>query len=554
MLRSKTRATTSGSSSGSSHSKAKKQRSIHEFFSQPTVRSTKLRKTRRSLEASAKNSHFNTIPAIKEYDDEPIQKRINYDMMDEESSEEPLLQCISENSDSGRRPKPKKIDFTACSSSQRSEPDLEPMHTPVRFGVPLTNQLFYTPMHQYSQDEMDFLTPRDQPVIPLSNPTTPSPLKKRPRLNSQVELIQEEPVQNLTQDMTHMDVRHVRKGRPSSQTSIDMESPQKTSVNVVINAKRERANMCDTAGSFLSAESYVNPFAPESMTESGKKKISRRKRRSFPPTWVGATNGSPVAKYLSDFSELGLIGSGSFSKVYKCIKKIDGWVYAVKKSKRHFRGKADTERALREVQALAALSSSNHVVRYFDAWIEDDLLYIQLEYLEGCSLASFVKKYAPQKVPEETLCKLLCHLAQALFDMHNKKMVHMDVKLQNVLVGPDEVYKLGDLGTVAHLDGSMEIREGDNRYLSRELLEGNRNNLRAGDIFALGATIYELALGTTLASGGEEWQKIRDGDLVMFRQYSNSLQHLIANMMHPDALQRPLAEDILQHEVVLPFR
>ncbi|CAH0492589.1 unnamed protein product [Peronospora farinosa] len=554
MLRSKTRATTSGSSSGSSHSKAKKQRSIHEFFSQPTVRSTKLRKTRRSLEASAKNSSFNTIPAIKKYDDEPIQKRINYDMMDEESSEEPLLQCISQNSDSGRRPKPKKIDFTACSSSQRSEPDLEPMHTPVRFGVPLTNQSCYTPMHQYSQDEMDFLTPRDQPVIPLSNPTTPSPLKKRPRLNSQVELIQEEPVQNLTQDMTHMDVRHVRKGRPSSQTSIDMESPQKTSVNVVINAKRERANGCDTAGSFLSAESYVNPFAPESMTESGKKKISRRKRRSFPPTWVGATNGSPVAKYLSDFSELGLIGSGSFSKVYKCIKKIDGWVYAVKKSKRHFRGKADTERALREVQALAALSSSNHVVRYFDAWIEDDLLYIQLEYLEGCSLASFVKKCAPQKVPEETLCKLLCHLAQALFDMHNKKMVHMDVKLQNVLVGPDEVYKLGDLGTVAHLDGSMEIREGDNRYLSRELLEGNRNNLRAGDIFALGATIYELALGTTLASGGEEWQKIRDGDLVMFRQYSNSLQHLIANMMHPDALQRPLAEDILQHEVVLPFR
>lgn len=37
-----------------------------------------------------------------------------------------------------------------------------------------------------------------------------------------------------------------------------------------------------------------------------------------------------------------MIGSGSFSKVYKCMKKMDGWVYAVKKSKRHFRGKADT--------------------------------------------------------------------------------------------------------------------------------------------------------------------------------------------------------------------
>ena len=308
MLRSKTRATTSGSSCGSSHSKAKKQRSIHDFFSQPTARSDKLRKARRSLEASAKNSTFNNITAIDEYDDEPIQKRIDYDIMDDESSEEPLLQCVSQNSDAGRRPKPKKIDFTACSSSQRSEPDLEPMHTPVRFGLPFTAQNCYTPMHPTSQDDMDFLTPRDQPVIPLSNPTTPSPLKKRPRLNSQVELIQEEPVQNLTQDMIQMDVRHVRKGLPSfsRQTSMDMESPRKTSVNVVINAKRERANGCDIARSFLSAESYVNPFAPESMTESGKKKISRRKRRSFPSTWVGATNGSPVAKYLSDFSELGV--------------------------------------------------------------------------------------------------------------------------------------------------------------------------------------------------------------------------------------------------------
>uniref|UniRef100_M4C5V5 Protein kinase domain-containing protein n=1 Tax=Hyaloperonospora arabidopsidis (strain Emoy2) TaxID=559515 RepID=M4C5V5_HYAAE len=327
-----------------------------------------------------------------------------------------------------------------------------------------------------SQDDLDFLTPRDQPVIPLSNPNTPSPLKKRARLESDVESIPEEPVQNLTQDMTHMDVRQVKRGPPSffsSQSSMDVygSSPlRKKDVGVVVRAKRGRQTGEHTT-SLLSAESYVNPFAPEPTTESGKKKkISRRKRRSFPSTWVGEQTGSPLAKYLSDFSELGLIGSGSFSKVYKCIKKIDGWEYAVKKNKRHFRGKADTERALREVQALAALSSSNHVVRYFDAWIEEDLLYIQLERLDGCSLDSFVNKYAPHKVPEEVLCKLLCHIAQ-----------------------------LGDLGTVAHLDGSMEITEGDNRYLSRELLEGNRNNLRAGDIFALGATIYELALGTTLA-------------------------------------------------------
>ena len=70
---------------------------------------------------------------------------------------------------------------------------------------------------------------------------------------------------------------------------------------------------------------------------------------------------------------------------------------------------------------------------------------------------------------------------------------------------------------MVHQDGNMEVTEGDTRYLSRELLEGNRSHLRAGDVFALGASIYELELGKTLPSCGDAWQQIRDGDLVMFR-------------------------------------
>lgn len=88
-------------------------------------------------------------------------------------------------------------------------------------------------------------------------------------------------------------------------------------------------------------EPLVNPFAPTPASDA-KKKRSSRKRQSFPPAWSAGLGGAPLSKYLSDFSELELIGSGSFSKVFKCMKKIDGWVYAVKKSKRHFRGRADT--------------------------------------------------------------------------------------------------------------------------------------------------------------------------------------------------------------------
>lgn len=165
------------------------------------------------------------------------------------------------------------------------------------------------------------------------------------------------------------------------------------------------------SSNFLAMDTHINPFAPVPASDS-KKKRSHRKRQSFPTTWGSGLNATPMSKYLTDFNELELVGSGSFSKVYKCMKKLDGWVYAVKKSKRHFRGKADTELALREVQALAALNNSRHVVRYFDAWIEEDLLYIQLENCQGCSLGGFLDKFKPQHIPEATLCKVLCHIAQ----------------------------------------------------------------------------------------------------------------------------------------------
>lgn len=573
--------TSSGASNTNGPPSAKKQRSIQDFFPQQALKSSR---KKRPAPSSSRLSFTEEGGLVK--------KRIDYDTSDSEAANDNSCesneedQATSQNSEmSDTLPQPKRIDFSMC-SSQKSEPDGEPGETEAQSLPPRENPLFSKSASQvsfadgttfstssfnrmFSQDDFDFCTPQDQPVMHLSHPTTPSPIKKRHRrLNEGQQHAREVEVQNLTQDMTHMDVR-ARLGPPSlsSTPSESGPSPSNNSIkaptekndqmhHIAVSAKKKpRLSTGSIPPSAPSRvwQNFVNPFVPSSPAESRKKK-GGRSRNALPPSFANELGSSSLSKYLTDFVELELIGSGSFSKVFKCMKRIDGWTYAIKKSKRHFRGRADTERALREVHALAALSHSNHVVRYFDAWMENDLLYIQLEYCSGCSLSTIVDRYKPHHVPEDVLCRMLCHLAKGLHDMHTRKIVHMDVKLQNVLVGPGEVYKLGDLGTAAPMDGTSEITEGDNRYLSRELLEGSRANLRAGDIFALGATIYELALGSSLPSNGEEWQKIRDGDLVLFRHYSNSLQHLIASMLHPDPLQRPSAGEILQHEVISPFK
>lgn len=583
-LTTNTSAATTTTTSGSAG--AKKQRSIHDFFGGS-------RESSGSLSTKRKKRSLVTTPSL---DDEPIKKRIDYDdaSLDDES-EDMLMSQTSEPSaaSSSFSIKPKRIDFGGiCPSSQRSEPDIEPPNYEVVSAEPFARQasqgMYYGGYSGYggggggmfSQDDLDFCTPADQPVMHLSHPTTPSPMKKRQRRSHVVgvDLGSEEQVLNLTQDLTHVNVGR-QPGEPattpllasiSSTDSNDMllSTPQRVLglPAAVLPGTRRRPEPHQGAApqpslsepseppvatTAVAHEAFTNPFAPLPAADSRKRRPPRKLRQSYPPSFTNIS--VPYSRYLSEFVEQELLGSGAFSKVFRCVKKIDGWTYAIKKSKRHLRGRADTERALREVHALAALSDSRHIVRYFDAWIEDDLLYIQLEQCSACELARLVDQYAPLPVPEDVLCKLLSHLAQALEAMHAKQMVHMDVKLPNVLVSACGRYKLGDLGTVAHADGSMEITEGDSRYLSRELMEGSRSNLKAGDIFALGATIYELALGTTLPNGGEEWQKIRDGDLMLFRQYSNSLQHLIASMMHPDPLQRPSADEILQHEVVLPY-
>lgn len=322
---------------------------------------------------------------IANVDVEPVTKRIDYDsdssgMMDDESSE---ANSASQSSDvafaHAHTPKPKKIDF----SSQRSEPDGEPIE--IYGGGPygrsvvssqqgtflenLSAPHFGAPM--YSQDDMDFLTPLDQPVMHLSHPSTPSPLKKRQRRNEEgddnsdlfgVDRIREEEVQNLTQDM---DVCMRMGGGvlqpPPSFSSDSVPSPRHflpptphkfadtPAKSFLPGKRRSRPNSNEGVGannntdkpSILAMETFVNPFAPTPASDA-KKKRSNRKRQSFPTTWASGSNQAPLSKYLADFSELELIGSGSFSKVFKCMKKIDGWVYAVKKSKRHFRGKADT--------------------------------------------------------------------------------------------------------------------------------------------------------------------------------------------------------------------
>eukprot|EP01080_Neovahlkampfia_damariscottae_P004259 gene4259-7595_t len=258
------------------------------------------------------------------------------------------------------------------------------------------------------------------------------------------------------------------------------------------------------------------------------------------------------SRYITDFKEVKVLGSGSFGEVSKCTYRIDGIDYAIKKTTRMIYNEKYEEKILKEVYALATLVDNPHIVRYFSAWVENKRLFIQTELCEGGSLS---EKVGNEIFSEKDLLSLLRQILLGLVQMHDLNLVHLDIKPENIYIKFDyqkkRIYKIGDFGLAASSlsDTETDIEEGDSRYLAEELLNEQNPDLTKADIFAIGATIYELAKGSSLPEKGEEWHDIRNGKLKQIF-YSKEFVDLIKKMIHPNPKMRPSARELLTSQIV----
>ena len=207
-------------------------------------------------------------------------------------------------------------------------------------------------------------------------------------------------------------------------------------------------------------------------------------RLSSPSASASAYQSDPlppkeISRLAEDFDVVGTLGEGSFGTVYKCLSRLDGCTYAIKAAKRRAKGKADRNRMLQEVKALAELSDVSdmaafHIVRYHQAWIEDDRLHIvtdlcqstlQMEIGQGIIKRDTQRQY-----------KLLREMLLALKLIHQFGKVHLDIKPDNIFI-KDDKFKLGDFGLVVEESTVGEVEEGDCRYMCMDLLSGNHRDL-----------------------------------------------------------------------------
>jgi len=254
---------------------------------------------------------------------------------------------------------------------------------------------------------------------------------------------------------------------------------------------------------------------------------------------VSTAQLATMSRFRADFVDVGVVGRGGFCKVMRVIHRLDGATYAVKRTERKLQTHRERLEALREVQAMAALSASTapgleNVVRYYGAWTERDRdgehLFMQLELCDD-TLASMQERAIelralssenPDDVGaqrraddagfgERKIARVLRQMAAALACAHARNVAHLDVKPDNILV-KNGVYKLGDWGRAAPVDGvgnqsfgahgtgksgrssTVSVEDGDARYLAPELLRGE---------VRVEGSIPGLGFGVSVGVGGE---------------------------------------------------
>ncbi|KAK9821243.1 hypothetical protein WJX81_008325 [Elliptochloris bilobata] len=261
-----------------------------------------------------------------------------------------------------------------------------------------------------------------------------------------------------------------------------------------------------------------------------------------------------VKRYDMEYREVVVLGRGNFSKVTKVKCRLDGMEYAAKRSSHPLHTHADKKRWQQEVMAMAAAGVHANIVRYHCAWAEVNAeepygghhIYILMEpCTESLGMRRLVTK-APMR--EAELLEVLRQMAEALQHLHARDIAHLDVKPDNIFTTPAGVYKLGDFGLASPCAGgkcTLSPDEGDSRYLAPEALANDWRAPDKADMFALGASVYELATGQELPTSGSKYKDLRQGRLSLLPGLTSPVQKLLHALMAPEPADRPSAAKVL---------
>ncbi len=208
-----------------------------------------------------------------------------------------------------------------------------------------------------------------------------------------------------------------------------------------------------------------------------------------------------IGERLGSYRLEARLGEGAMGVVYRAVRDPDGAIVALKVLRDELAGdEVFRRRFTREAKAAAEVEHRN-LVRVLDAGESDGRFYLAVRYVDGRSLAD---RLADGPLPLPGTLRLIAEVAGGLQAIHERGLVHRDVKPSNVLLDADETAALGDFGLAKGRAYTVLTRPGQVLgtldYLAPELIRGAPAG-PASDIYALGCVAFECLAGAPPFAG-----------------------------------------------------
>ncbi|HPZ08505.1 MAG TPA: Stk1 family PASTA domain-containing Ser/Thr kinase [Candidatus Eremiobacteraeota bacterium] len=190
------------------------------------------------------------------------------------------------------------------------------------------------------------------------------------------------------------------------------------------------------------------------------------------------------------------IEAGGMAVVYKGTDLLLVRTVAIKVLKDVFtRDKGVLERFYREARAAAGLSHPN-IVSIYDIGREENLYFIVMEYMSNGTLEDLMKR--KKEIPFSEVIKYGVQIARALDYSHQKRVIHRDIKPQNIMLTEENQLKVVDFGIARAVDAHDITQDGvimgSAYYFSPEQASG-KTATNTSDIYSLGVLLYHMATG-----------------------------------------------------------
>ena len=208
---------------------------------------------------------------------------------------------------------------------------------------------------------------------------------------------------------------------------------------------------------------------------------------------------------LPGFDIIGKIGKGGMAEVWKARQRSLDRLVAIKILTNQSLPDEEARARFRTESTAAAKVNHPGIVQVFDAGEQNGVPYYVMEYVEGKTLGDLLEQNG--RLPEDNALIIAECIAMALGHAWDKaRIVHCDIKPDNILVARDGTIKIADLGLAqvfgtrpGEADSDMVL--GTPNYTSPEQAEGHADLDCRSDIYSLGAMLYHLVTGQLPFSG-----------------------------------------------------